>query len=153
MDRETEDSLTNDNQYEKEKLADPFAQSTSPTTLRKAKRRMMVKILVDALLQRNKAQQSFAISAVTESPMIEDVAELAHLQIEQNLGQARHDVPVTYWAAELEEDWKVWEFISTGCERVIPFTVHPRYYRAMRGHAAELSWGELNNIMMALTCM
>ena len=86
---------------------------------------MMVKILVDAFLQRNKTQQSFAISAVTESPMIEDVAELAHLQIEQNLGQARHDVPVTYRAAELEEDRKVREFISTGCERVMLFTVHP----------------------------
>ena len=134
MDRETEDSLTTDNQYEKEKLADPFAPSTSPMTLRKAKRRMMVKILVDAFLQRNKTQQSFAISAVTESHMIEDVAELAHLQIEKNLGQARHDVPVTctYRAAELEEDRKVREFISTGCELVMLFMVHPR---ALHGNA------------------
>ena len=72
------------------------------------------KIIVDAFLQRNKTQRSFAISAVTENPMIDDAGELAHLQIEQNLRQARHDVPVNYRAADLEEDKKVREFISTG---------------------------------------
>ena len=58
--------------------------------------------------------------------MLDDVAELAHLQIEQNLGQARHNVPGTYRAADLEEDKKVQEFISTGCERFMLFTVHTR---------------------------
>ena len=77
-------------------MADPSAQSTSPMTLTTAKRRMMVKIIVDAFLQRNKTQQSFAISAVTEISMIEDVAELAHLNIDQNLGQARHDRCTSY---------------------------------------------------------
>ena len=48
MDRETEDSLTTDDQYVKEQLADPFAQSTSPKTLRTAKRRIMVKIIVNS---------------------------------------------------------------------------------------------------------
>ena len=86
---------------------------------------MRLKTIVDAYLQWNKTQ-SFAISAVTESSMIEDVAEIAHLQIEQNLRQARHDVPVTYRAADLEEDKKVREFITTFCELVMLFTVHTR---------------------------
>ena len=55
--------------------------------------------------------------------MIDDVAELAHLQIEQNLGQAIHNVPVTYRDADLEEEKKVREFISTGCEQDMLFTV------------------------------
>ena len=44
------------------------------------------------------SKKSFAISAVTEGPMIDNVAELAQLQVEQNLGWARHDVPVNYRA-------------------------------------------------------
>ena len=97
----------------------------------------MVKLIVDDFLQRNKTQQTFAISAVTESPRIEDVAELAHLPIEQNLGQARHGVPVTYRAADLEEDKKVQEVISTGCEWVMLFTVHTR---ALQGNAESHYW-------------
>ena len=94
--------------------------------------------------------------------MIDDVAQLAQLQIEQNLGWARHDVPVNYRAVDLEEDKKVQEFISTGCGCTLlkkgpcSFRFTPEHYRAMRSHAAELSWGELNNIIMgevmALTC-
>ena len=40
---------------------------------------------------------SFAISTVTGGPIIEDVAELAQLQIEQNLEWARHDVTTEEW--------------------------------------------------------
>ena len=44
--------------------------------MRMAGGQMMVRIVLDIFVQRNKTQQSFAISAVTEGPMIHDVAEL-----------------------------------------------------------------------------
>ena len=58
--------------------------------------------------------------------MIDNIAELAQLQIEQNLGRARHDALVTYQAADLEEENKVQDFVSTGCEWAMLFTVHTR---------------------------
>ena len=101
--------------------------------------------------------------AVTEGPIIENIVELAQLQIEQNLWRgARCDVPVAYWAVDMEEEKKIQEFLTTGCGCKLlksgPYSPQftPDHYIAMRSHTTELSWGELNNIIMgqvmALTC-
>ena len=108
----SEDSLTTNDQYVKEQLAylccteDNTADTNNgPKTTNNGPK--MVRIIVDVFLPKHKTQQSFAISAVSEGPMIDDVVELAdQLQIEQNLGLTRHDVPVTNRAVDLEEDKK-----------------------------------------------
>ena len=100
--------------------------------------------------------------AVTEGPIIENVVELAQLQIEHNLLGGRCDIAVAYRAVDLEEEKKVQEFLTTGygCKLLqngpCSFQFTPDHYKTMRRHAAELSWKELNNIIMgqvmALTC-
>ena len=83
---ETEDSLNNSDQYVKEQLADPFCTEDITTDTDNGPKTNDGESIVDAFLPKHKTQQSFAISAVTEGPMIDNVAELAQLQIEQNLG-------------------------------------------------------------------
>ena len=53
--------------------------------------------------------------AVTEDAIIENVAELAQLQIEQNLLGERCNIAVAYRAVDLEEQKKAQEFPTTGC--------------------------------------
>ena len=82
--------------------------------------------------------------AVTEGPISEDVAELAQLQIEQNLQGMTCDIPVAYRAVDLEEEKKVQEFLTTGCGcrllKSAPCSLQftPEHYIAMRS-PAELS--------------
>ena len=69
--------------------------------------------------------------AVTEGPTIENIVELAQLQIEQNLwGGARCDVPVSYWAVDIggrEENTGIpdyWLWLQASQKWAMLFTIH-----------------------------
>ena len=94
--------------------------------------------------------------------MIDNVGEVARQQIMQTLEGTSCNVPVIFRPLDIQEERKVQEFVATtcGCNLVnngpCSSLFHVKHYLATRGETAELSWGELNLIIlgeiMALTC-
>ena len=86
--------------------------------------------------------------------MIDNVVEVAQQQIMHNLEGSSCSVPVILRPLDEQEERKVQEFVATtyGCKLVnngpCSSLFHAKYYLATRGEIAELSWGELNLVML-----
>ena len=101
-----------------------------------------------------------SVSVVLDIPIVDDVAELAQAQIRQHI-----EGPIlnTYRPLDLEEERKTQQFHEQGCGCKLLksgpcsslFSVE--HYMNMRANAAELSWAELNMVVMgqvvAFTCL
>ena len=91
-----------------------------------------------------------------DGPIIEDVADLAQAQIQQHLQEVVYATPRPL---DLEEERKVQDFCTQGCGCKLvkngscSSLLAAKHATTMRANAAELSWAELNMVVMALTCL